>query len=160
MGKIKIFVTVGSQKFQFDRLIKKVDMLPKEKYEIFIQRGYSKYIPHNFKSVDFLSPDEFKNSIMSSDVVITHAGTGAIIKSLNENKPVIAVSRLKKYGEHVDNHQCEILDVFSKKNYLIGLTEIQDLDLVIEKSLNTNFCKYVSNYNHFIECLNNLIEKM
>ena len=43
-----IFVTVGTHEQQFDRLIKEVDRLKKENLiqdEVFIQTGYSNYIP-------------------------------------------------------------------------------------------------------------------
>ena len=45
-----IFVTVGTQKFQFDRLLKEIDSLIASKYikeKVFIQRGNSTYLPQN-----------------------------------------------------------------------------------------------------------------
>lgn len=49
--KKMIFITLGSQKFQFDRLLKEVDKLVGEQFinqEVFAQIGYSKYKPKNF----------------------------------------------------------------------------------------------------------------
>ena len=43
-----LFVTVGSQKFPFDRLIKKVDQMLREgliQEEVFIQTGASRCVP-------------------------------------------------------------------------------------------------------------------
>ena len=51
-----IFITVGSQKFQFNRLLKQVDMLIDKgiiKKEVFAQIGSSDYKPHNYKYKDF-----------------------------------------------------------------------------------------------------------
>ena len=42
-----IFVTLGSQKFQFNRLLKAVDELDTDD-EIFAQIGYSNYKPQNY----------------------------------------------------------------------------------------------------------------
>lgn len=53
-----IFVTLGSQKFQFNRLLQKIDELVKEeaiKEEIFAQIGYSDYKPENYQYKDFLN---------------------------------------------------------------------------------------------------------
>lgn len=47
-----IFITLGSQKFQFNRLLKAVDELVaagKIKDEVFAQIGYSDYKPMNYK---------------------------------------------------------------------------------------------------------------
>ena len=47
-----IFVTVGSQKFQFNRLLKKIDELIDAgiiKDKVFAQTGASDYIPKNYQ---------------------------------------------------------------------------------------------------------------
>lgn len=62
MGK-KIFITLGSQKFQFNRLLKAVDELCErgtiEAADVFAQIGYSDYLPKNFNYKKFLDRDEF-----------------------------------------------------------------------------------------------------
>ena len=59
-----IFVTVGSQKFQFNRLLKAIDTLVKNNSiteEVFAQTGYSDYKPKYYKYREFLNRDEFAN---------------------------------------------------------------------------------------------------
>ena len=54
-----IFVTLGSQKFQFDRLLKKLDELVEEgviREEITAQIGASTYLPKHFPYVRFIEP--------------------------------------------------------------------------------------------------------
>ena len=57
MGNILIFITVGSQKFQFDRLLKEIDRLVEEKQlnseEVFAQIGYSTYEPCHYSYQKF-----------------------------------------------------------------------------------------------------------
>ncbi len=46
-----IFITLGSQKFQFNRLLKKIDNLIEIgviQEEVFAQIGYSNYKPKNY----------------------------------------------------------------------------------------------------------------
>ena len=62
-----IFVTLGSQKFQFNRLLQMVDNLNTEE-EIFAQTGYSDYKPKNYKFKDFLSRDEYKAFIPELEI--------------------------------------------------------------------------------------------
>ena len=47
-----------------------------------------------------------------ANIVITHGGTGAIIGAVKKGKKVIAVPRLAKYGEHVDDHQLQLIKKF------------------------------------------------
>lgn len=158
MDKIRIFVTLGSQQFQFNRLLKLVDGIDVNKYDVFAQIGYSDYKPRNFQYVDFLDRDSFAENINKADLIITHAGTGAIITALKNKKKVIAVARLKKYGEHVDNHQVELIDVFVKKNYITGLIEVDNLNIILEDVIKKEFNLFESNTDFFIENLIKLIE--
>ena len=77
-----IFVTLGSQKFQFNRLLKTIDELIENGYltdEVFAQTGYSDYIPLHFNYKDFLDREEFAKKQDEANIVITHGGTGAIV---------------------------------------------------------------------------------
>ena len=61
-----IFVTLGSQKFQFNRLLIEIDKLISSgviKEKVFAQIGYSDYKPKNFEYMDFLTSEEFKKNI-------------------------------------------------------------------------------------------------
>ena len=56
--------------------------------------------------------------------IITHGGVGSIISSLKLNKKVIAVPRLSKYNEHVNDHQLQIIEDFDKQGYIIGTKNV------------------------------------
>lgn len=158
-----IFVTLGSQKFQFNRLLESIDKLVENKYlprDVFAQIGYSDYIPKNYKYIDFLNRDEFLGYQKKADIIITHGGTGAIIGALKNGKKVIAVPRLAKYGEHVDDHQIQIVNEFEELNYICSCLDVSDLKNIYEKALKTNFQKYVSNTDKYIREIEAFIEKM
>lgn len=140
-----IFVTVGTQKFQFDRLLKKLDVYKSETnedHELIAQIGYSNYKPNNYEFVDFLPPKKLLQYIQQSEMVITHAGTSSIIQALKMEKKVLVVPRQKKYGEHVDNHQIEICKAFSSENYIEDVYNINDLAEKINKAKNKEYNKY------------------
>jgi UDP-N-acetylglucosamine transferase subunit ALG13 len=153
-----IFVTLGSQKFQFNRLLKAVDDLIEQgiiKDEVFAQTGYSDYIPRNFKYKAFLDRDEFAECEAKADIVITHGGTGAIIGAVKKGKKVIAVPRLAKYGEHVDDHQLQLITEFKEQNLICGLNDCSELEEGLKFVTNQVFSKYESNtfkYLEQIEC--------
>ncbi len=102
-----IFVTVGTQ-IPFDRLIKILDeMAPALGDEEIIAQTSEKstYMPRNFKTVGFMSPDEFNNIFKRARLVVAHAGMGTIISALRQAKPIIIFPRKASLGEHRNEHQ-------------------------------------------------------
>lgn len=156
-----IFVTLGSQKFQFNRLLKKLDNLVKNskiKEEIFAQIGYSDYKPQNYKYKDFVDRDQFKDIMSKSDIVITHGGTGAIITAVKQEKKVIAMPRLAKYGEHVDDHQIQIVKEFEDSGIIKAVYDIEDLEKALISINSEHFKKYKSNTQTIINDIEEYIE--
>ncbi len=125
-----IFVSVGSREHPFDRLLKKIDDLIEDKViteEVFAQIGESNYVPRHYAYRQFISTNEFFDYLEKARLVITHGGTGTIVNALEMHKKVIAVTRLKKYKEHVDDHQVQIVQMFRKRGVLIGIQEMDEL---------------------------------
>ena len=150
-----IFVTLGSQKFQFNRLLRALDELSLDE-KIFAQIGYSDYHPKNYEDKEFLDRVEFSLMMDKSDIVITHGGTGAIMSALKKEKKVIAVPRLAKYGEHVDDHQLQLIEQFKDLD-LIYSCENMDLENALKTVRNHEYKKYKSNTEKIIKSLEDFI---
>lgn len=123
-----IFVTVGSRNYPFDRLFKKLDALYEEGIltdSMFAQIGTSTYKPKHYEYKDFISQEEFLEKIKKADIVVSHGASGSIMKALNAGKKVIAVTRLEKYGEHINDHQIQNNEAFSLNKYVL----MADLEL-------------------------------
>ena len=158
-----IFVTLGSQKFQFNRLLKAVDQLIDEGIvteDVFAQTGYSDYQPRNFQHQPFLDREAFAEKMGQADIVITHGGTGAIIGAVKKGKKVIAVPRLAKYGEHVDDHQLQLIEQFRELNLICSCSNIEDLGSAIARARETLFAKYVSNTETIIRSISGYIDRI
>lgn len=157
-----IFVTVGSQKFQFNRLLIEVDKLIEDKIiteNVFAQIGACDYKPRNYEYIDFMTQDEFSKKIDESNLIITHGGTGVIVNALKKNKKVIAVPRLYKYGEHVDNHQIQLINEFKEMNFIEPVYEIDKLKDALIMIENKKYNRYVSNTDKIIEDIEKFIRK-
>lgn len=142
-----IFLTIGTQ-FNFDRLIRIVDKWAKENpsLEIFAQIGHSEYQPINFGYKDFLSPEEFDNKFAEADLIISHAGTGTIMKALLMEKPIVVFPRDAKAGEHRNDHQLATVKSFKKMfNLEIACTEEQ-LMSKMDRSRNIKPGKKIKNW--------------
>lgn len=158
-----IFITLGNQNFQFERLLKKVEELILNGTitgTVVAQVGYTRFKSKYIQTVDFLSKEDFIDCIDKSDFVISHAGTGSIISCITRNKKVIVAPRLKKYQEHIDNHQLEILQAFASKKLIIGLNqEFLDFEDKVMSVKGFDVEKFVSNNSLFNQGLIDIIEK-
>lgn len=158
----KIFITLGSQKFQFNRLLKAIDELY-EKGELveeaFAQTGYSDYEPKHYKFKKFLDRDAFANEMGKAEIVITHGGTGAIIGAVKKGKKVIAVPRRAKYGEHVDDHQLQLVKQFRELQLICECDDTEKIGEALETVRNTTYKEYVSNTQKIIDSITDFIEK-
>lgn len=158
-----IFITLGSQKFQFNRLLKHVDELVQKgiiTVPVYAQIGYSDYTPKNYQYKRFLNRDEFSELMLDSELIITHGGTGAIVGALKQHKKVIAIPRLKKYGEHIDDHQLQITDLFSKLQYIDTVIEMNELDNKIALIYQKQFKQYKSQTQAILTSIDNFISQI
>ncbi len=132
-----IFVTVGTHSQGLDRLIKKMDEIAcKIDEEVVMQIGSTKYRPKNARYFDFIEDFErIKELNRKARVVVCHGGAGTIITALDEGKPVIAVPRLKEHGEHINDHQLELVDALSNNGKILA---VYDIDL-LEEALSSPF---------------------
>lgn len=147
-----IFVTLGTQDKQFARLLEAVAKLDTDE-KIIAQVGSTEFKSskpeEKFEVHKFLSNEEFEKYMNDARVVITHAGVGTIIYGLKKRKKMIVAARLRKYGEHVNDHQLQILQTFANEGYIIPLENFDDLPKLLDmeftpkewKSNNNNFNK-------------------
>jgi len=156
-----IFVTLGTQKFQMNRLLKLVDGLfsdMKLHKQVIAQIGQSNYEPKHFVFHKFLEKEEFVRYISQAEIVITQGGVGAIMTALKFKKPTIIVPRLAKYGEHVDDHQREIAHAFAKKGYVICCDDGDNLEKLIAECSDRHFPEYISQTNKITHLINDYLE--
>lgn len=156
-----IFVSLGTQDKFFTRLVEKIEELKKSgkiKEEVVVQLGNTKYKSEFIKCIDFMSMEDFDKYLKNSRYLITHGGVGTILTALKYNKKVIAVPRLSKYNEHVNDHQLELIEALSLDNYILGCKTLDDLEENINKISKFIPKKYKSNQDNFIKLIKRLIE--
>lgn len=130
-----IFVCVGSRPYQFNRLFEELDRLVaagRVKGDVFAQIGASTYEPKKFAFEHFMDPDAFRARMAEADIVISHGASGSIMGALNAGKKVIAVARLAKYGEHINDHQMGINETLAAEGLVLAVSEMDELGEAIE----------------------------
>ena len=158
-----IFVTVGTHEQPFDRLLKEVDELVEKGViteEVFIQTGYSTYIPKNCKWSKLLSFDKMDELLERADIIITHGGPATFMSAIAKGKKPIVVPRQEKYGEHVNDHQLDFAQhVKERYNSIEVVEDISNLGLYLKQDLKINNGNF-SNNTKFNEKLRNEIKNM
>lgn len=158
-----ILVLLGTQNNSFHRLLEEVDKLINEKKikdKVVVQAGYTKYTSENMEIFTLIDKEKLLELQQKANFIITHGGVGSIITSLERGKKVIAVPRKKEYAEHVNDHQEDIVDVFSKKEYLIGIKDVKELENAIIKIKKFVPKKYENNNKMMINLIEDFIEKV
>jgi beta-1,4-N-acetylglucosaminyltransferase len=146
MGKCA-FVTVGTT--QFDLLIETivhdtnviqtlVDCLHIDK--LILQIGNSQMPTYDNLPIEieyYKYKDSIENDIQQADLVISHAGAGTILQTLEAHKPLLVVVNEKL----MNNHQIEIAHEMEQQDYLYHCT-CSTLATTLEKFANHQFKQY------------------
>jgi beta-1,4-N-acetylglucosaminyltransferase len=127
-----IFVTVGMHPSGFQRLVKQMDVIAgKFDEEVVMQIGGTQYTPRNAKYFDFATEQEMKESFRKARIVVGHGGVGTILDVLQEEKPLVVVPRLKKYGEVIDDHQLYLARELEKEGKVTVVYDVDELEVTL-----------------------------
>ncbi len=157
-----IFVTLGTQDKSFERLLQAIEREIERgniKEKVVVQAGYTKYESKNMEIMDLVSQDEFDKLMKECSLLITHGGVGSILTGIKYGKPVIAAARLKKYKEHNNDHQKQIIKEFGDLGYILELRDFNKLGKMIEKSKTFKARKFTSNTKNMINLVSTYIEE-
>lgn len=142
-----IFVTVGTHEQPFNRLVKKIDELKKDKIiqeDIIIQTGFSTYEPQYCQWSKLIPYQQMVKNVEDARIVITHGGPASFVMPLQIGKIPIVVPRQHKYNEHVNDHQVEFArNVAERMGTIILVEDIDKIGNIIR-----NYDKIVANMEH------------
>ena len=158
-----ILVLLGTQNNSFHRLLEEIEKNIEDgtiKEEVVVQAGYTKFQSKKMKIFGLVPKEELEKLLLQANLIITHGGVGSIITSMRKEKKVIAVPRLHEYGEHVNNHQVEIVENFNNQGYIIGIEKVEDLKEAILKSKEFKPNKYEANNQLMLKIIEEYIEKI
>lgn len=158
-----ILVLLGTQNNNFNRLLEEIEKNIEDgtiKEKVIVQAGYTKFESNKMKIIDLMSKEQLEKFQDEANLIITHGGVGSIISSIEKRKKVIAVPRMHEYGEHVNNHQKEIVKDFNDKGYIIGIEKVEDLKQAIEKIKDFEPKKYQPNNEKMLKIIEEFIDNI
>lgn len=132
-----IFLVLGTQ-LPFDRLVRAMDdwCAAGEGREVFGQlaeMGPDNYRPERFEWVEKLPPEAFKARFEAAEIVVAHAGMGAIITALTLGKPLVIMPRRADLKEHRNDHQLATAARFDGRGGVHAVDDPADLHAALDR---------------------------
>lgn len=126
--ELNIFVTVGTD-LPFDRLVTAIDewAATQEAGKVFAQIGKTTTKPRFISYEHFLEPPDFKQRFLKADLIISHAGMGTILSSLQYQKTLLVMPRIAALGEHRNEHQLATAKYLKDLNKINVANDEKDL---------------------------------
>lgn len=156
-----ILVTLGTQDKSFVRLLEALEKQCESgliQDEIIVQSGYTKFDSKHMKLIPYFSQDELDQYRQKAECIITHGGVGSILDGCRYGKKIIGVARLKEYKEHINDHQIEICEQFSKDGYILYAENLEDIHRLIEQSKSFEPKKYIFDNKKLIMHIKSVID--
>jgi UDP-N-acetylglucosamine transferase subunit ALG13 len=132
-----IFVVLGTWEMPFTRPLVEIDAAIREGQlppPVVVQSGKTQFVSPQMKIVPFFDAEELDRMYEEASLIICQAGVGSIMHGLRKHRKVIAIARLAKFDEHIDDHQLEILEVFSKSGAVLAWQGNGDLAEVLKRA--------------------------
>ena len=94
---------------------------------VLVQRGHTDgdTLAH-CRSVDFLPSDEFDRHLGDASLVVCHGGTTQL-SAIRLGKIPIVMPRLRRFGEHINDHQVQLVQALAAEGLVVPAYEAGDL---------------------------------
>lgn len=158
-----ILLMLGTQDKPFTRALDMVETAIKNgtiKEKVIAQIGHTKYKSKDIELRDWIDKVEISKLMEECTLLIAHGGVGTIIDGLNHKKPVIVIPRLKKYGEHTNDHQLQITSFCEQEGYCLACYDDTNIETLLKKAKKFIPKEYKSNTNSFIKTIEEAIESV
>ncbi|MFO7976408.1 MAG: PssD/Cps14F family polysaccharide biosynthesis glycosyltransferase [Candidatus Hydrogenedentota bacterium] len=124
-----IYATVGTMFLDFGRLVNALDAIAqKTGRRVVIQTGMGTTAPLFCEYFDFKPREEIAVLQREAAVIVAHAGVGSVIEALEARRPLVVCPRLKKYNEHLTDHQLELAEAVQRRGWGRMVLDMADLE--------------------------------
>lgn len=121
---LRMFVTLGTiRPFEFARMVNYILPIIRDQDTVIWQLGATRVagLPGDVRGE--MTGQEFIDEASKADVVFTHGGVGTILSLLAMGKRPWVCARISSLGEHVDDHQKQVVNVLSERGLLCPITQ-------------------------------------
>ena len=123
-----IYVSVGTMFLDFPRLILKMDEIARVTQErVIVQTGMGKTLPEHCEHFDFRPRNEVLELQREARLIVCHAGIGCVMDALQSKRPLVVVPRLKRYNEHMNDHQLDLARAVERRGWGRMVLDVETL---------------------------------
>ena len=83
---------------------------------------------------EFIEYQQLADLIEQADFVVCHAGVGTLMTAISLGTVPVAIPRLRAEGEHVDDHQLQIVQELGSSGYVIPCMSREKLPAALERA--------------------------
>lgn len=159
-----VFVTVGNATQGFRRLLGAVDDLAGkgffEEDRVVVQSGHNAdFQALHCEVTPFISMDDFNRMMESASLIICHGGCTQL-QAICLGKIPVVMPRREKYGEHVNDHQVQLVAALAAENKIVPAYEPQDLAQAITEARQRNKTPLASQSSPMLSLVAQAIEEL
>jgi UDP-N-acetylglucosamine transferase subunit ALG13 len=112
---MRVVVTVGTmEKYGFRRLFERLSQIMPDDVTVLWQTGATDVSGLGIEGRVQVDAHELDQEMAAADVVVCHAGVGSTLQLLEAGRVPVVVPRLRRFGEHVDDHQVDLADTLEQ----------------------------------------------
>jgi UDP-N-acetylglucosamine transferase subunit ALG13 len=133
-----ILVVLGTWEMPFMRPLIEIEQAAKDgefAEPIVVQCGNTNYPSPYMAMTPFFGQQDLERMYELATLIICQAGVGSIMLGLKKQKKVVSIARLAELDEHIDDHQLEILKVFSRLGSVLPWQGNGDLTDVLRRAI-------------------------
>lgn len=134
-GVVLILCTLGTHPQPFARALDW--LLPAARDEdLVVQHGATPARPEvtGARWHEFLDYDELTELVDAADVVVSHGGVGSLMTAIGLGAVPVAIPRLRAMGEHVDDHQLQIVSELGRSGHVVPCLQRDALSSALERA--------------------------
>ena len=158
-----VFVTVGNATQGFRRLLEAVDGLAGDggfEDRVFIQSGHNPdFQARHCDVASFVSMDDFNRLMEDADLIICHGGCTQL-QAIRLGKVPVVMPRREKYGEHVNDHQVQLVEALAAENKIVPAYEPADLARAVVEARRLNKTPLVAQASPMLSLVAQAIEEL
>ena len=119
-----IFATVGTHHQPFERLVRAAIVLAAGR-ELVVQHGHTPRLPsgRSVRWERWIAPDDMATLMSEASLVVTHAGVATLVDAVRAGQRPLVMARRRHLGEHVDDHQLQIVETLAALGLIIPAGE-------------------------------------
>jgi UDP-N-acetylglucosamine--N-acetylmuramyl-(pentapeptide) pyrophosphoryl-undecaprenol N-acetylglucosamine transferase len=127
-----ILVAFGTDAHPFERALDVVGRL-RPAHRLVVQHGHTP--ARDWPDVTwhpFVPFETLRNLMRDASCVVCHAGVGTIMTALSFHRRPVVIARLSTRGEHVDDHQLQIVATLAERGLIVPVDEEADIEAAVE----------------------------